>query len=340
MRMLAAVMPSAGTIEVADFAVPAPAADEALIKMETAAICGSDVHVLFEGFARPDAIGRPGYPGHEGVGEVIESRTARFPVGTQVLTVPPGWYGGCFAQYQVVHEKWLLPLPPGGDRQRLLMAQQLGTTIYALRKFWPGQAASAATVLGAGSAGLFFVQQLKRRGFEQIIVADLEPGRLAIARRLGATATVLGSADSVVEATMAATDGAGADLVIEAAGYDETRIQAVGCVRKHGKIGYFGYPERYGLSPFPFERAYRKAVTIDFTIDTALEPGLRSFAEAIIAVDRGDIDVTYSLTDVFPLTQIAIALQLAREHGAVKIRVDLTGSDGSGLAGSDPIRSR
>lgn len=328
MRMLAAVMPAPGVIEVAEFAVPAPAADEALIKMETAAICGSDVHVLFENFAQPNAIGRPGYPGHEGVGEVIESRTERFPIGTKVLTVPPGWYGGCFAQYQVVHEKWLLPLPPGGDRQRLLMAQQLGTTIYGLRKFWPGRAAIAATVLGAGSAGLFFLQQLKHRGFEKIIVADLETSRLDIARRLGATTTVLGSADSVVDATMAVTDGTGADLVIEAAGYDVTRIQAVECVQKYGKIGYFGYPERYGLSPFPFERAYRKAVTIDFIIDTALEPGLRSFAEAITAVDSGDIDVTYSLNEVFPLTGIATALQLARERGrgSVKIRVDLAGS--------------
>jgi len=326
MRMLAAVISAPSVIEVAEFAVPSPATDEALVKMETAAICGSDVHVLFENFARPDAIGRPGYPGHEGVGEVIESRTARFPVGTKVLTVPPGWYGGCFAQYQVVHEKWLLPLPPGGNRQQLLMAQQLGTTIYGLRKFWPGTAATAATVLGAGSAGLFFLQQLRHRGFEKIIVSDLEPARLDIARRLGATVTVLGAADAVVEATMAATDGTGADLVIEAAGYDVTRIQAVECARKHGKIGYFGYPERYGLSPFPFERAYRKAVTIDFIIDTALEPGLRSFAEAITAVDGGDIDVTYWLNEVVPLTEIATALQLARQRGSVKVRVDLTGS--------------
>lgn len=321
--MLAAVIPEPGRIEIDEFPIPAMDDGEALIKMETAAICGSDIHVVYEGWAREDAIGRPGYPGHEGIGTVVESRSPRFAAGDRVLTVPPGWYGGCFAQYQSVRDQWLLPLPEDGDRQRLLMSQQLGATIYGLRKFWQKPAGKVATVLGAGSAGLFFLQQLLQLGFERVVVSDLEPSRLAVAERLGATTTVLAPHDSVVEATLAASDGEGADLVVEAVGFDLTRELAIECARKWGNVGLFGYPEKHGLAPFPFERAYRKALTIDFIIDTVLEPGLKSVADALDAVHTGAIDVSYSLNERFALADIHDALEQARTRAAIKIRVDL-----------------
>ena len=59
-EMVAVVVREPGRMEVDLFPIPAPGADEALIAMETASICGSDVHVLFDGWAREDAIGRPG----------------------------------------------------------------------------------------------------------------------------------------------------------------------------------------------------------------------------------------------------------------------------------------
>ena len=63
-----------------------------------------------------------------------------------------------------------------------------------------------ATILGAGSAGLFFLQQLKRVGFKKIVICDLEPGRLKVAESLGATTTVLGPGESVVDATLFAVE--------------------------------------------------------------------------------------------------------------------------------------
>lgn len=323
--MVAVVIREPGRMEVDRFPIPSPGPDEALIAMETASICGSDVHVLFDNWAREDALGRPGYPGHEGIGTVLESRSARFPVGTRVLTVPPGWYGGCFGEYQVVHERWLLALPPGVDPQRLLMAQQLGATLLGIRHFWDGPGAPLGTIIGSGSAGLFFVQHLRRLGFGQIAIVDLEPRRLDVARSLGADVVVDAGEGSILEATMEASRGEGADLVIEAAGYDATRALAIECVRKWGRVGFFGYPENPGLVPFPFERAYRKAAQINHIIDTSLEEGLRSYNEALSAIADGTIDVGYCLREQFPLEATAEALQVARERSgaSVKLRIDL-----------------
>jgi L-iditol 2-dehydrogenase len=324
--MKAAQLLGLGQVVVDEFPIPRPREGEVLVRMRRASICGSDIHVVYDGFLPDELPAPPGYPGHEGVGEVVESRAPDFAPGDPVLTVPLPVNSGCFAQYQAVLATSLVKLPSGIDPDRLLMAQQLGTTIYAFRRFWPGEPGRVAAVLGAGSAGLFFVQQLRRLGFEKLVVSDLEAGRLEIARELGADVVVRAPGESVVEACLDLTGGEGADLVIEAAGYDTCRAQAVDAVRENGRLGFFGFPERRGDAPFPIDRAFRKAPTIEFNVGTQREPGLRSFREAVAAIAEGKIEVGYLLAPTLPIEDAPAGLALARERaaGAVKVNFDLT----------------
>jgi len=325
--MRAARLVAPGHLEVARVPIPEPGPRQALIRMRRASICGSDVHVVFDGFEPDQLPAAPGYPGHEGVGEVVDTRSDAFAAGDRVLTVPVPARAGCFAEFQVVDETSLVRLPPEGDVAKLLMAQQLGTTIYAFRRFWPvpGAEPGVATLIGAGSAGLFFLQQLLLAGWETVVVADREPGRLKIARELGATTCVRAPEQSVVEATMDLTGGEGADLVIEAAGYDACRAQAVEAVRYRGRVGLFGFPERKGESPFPVHLAFRKGASIEFSVGAQLEPGLRSFRDALDAISSGQVEVGYCLGPTFTIEGVREALALAREwgRGAVKISIEL-----------------
>lgn len=324
--MRAAYLAAPGRLEVEEFEVPQPEPGQALVRMDRASICGSDVHVVFHGFHHENALGRPGYPGHEGVGEVVESRSADVNAGQLVLTAPVVHVAACFAEYQVVQGTSLVPLPAGGEPARLLFAQQLGTTIYAVRRFWPdSEPGRVAAVLGAGSAGLFFLQQLLQLGFETVVVSDLEPHRLEVARELGAHAAVRAPEESIVDATMDLSDGQGADLVVEAAGYDVCRAQAVETVRRGGRIGCFGFPERRGDAPFPTDVAFRKSPTIEFSGGTQSEPGLRAFRDAVAAIHEGRIQVDYCLEPRLPLSRAPEALELARDRGsgAVKVGLDL-----------------
>jgi L-iditol 2-dehydrogenase len=328
MRMRAAALAAPGRMEVREFEVPAPGAGEVLVRMKMASICGSDLHAVFDGFHR-GRFGEPGYPGHEGVGEVVESGAPGFAPGQAVLTVPAPPAARCFAEYLLVDAAYLVPLPDGGDPGRLLLAQQLGTTIYAMRKFWPSPDGMAerrvATVVGAGSAGLFFVQQLRQVGFERIVVSDLDPERLAMARELGADVVVHAPRESVIDATMDVSGGVGADLAIEAAGYDDCRAECVEAVRSRGRVGCFGYPQRQGLAPFPVETAFRKAPTVEFFVGTQHEPGLRSFREAVAAIHDGRIEVGYCLRPRFPLERVADAFALAEARtGAIKVAIELS----------------
>ena len=317
--MRAASLVRSGVVEVRDFPIPEPGPDQVLVKMHYASICGSDVHVIFDGFHTPEYLGRPGYPGHEGIGIVAVSTHPDFPVGSPVLTVPFGQRGGCFAEYQVVDVSHTIALPAGSDLRRLLLAQQLGTTVFAMKKFLPPATLAAdlpasAAVIGSGSAGLFFLQQLRARGVE-VIVSDLNRDRLVVAERLGAAQTVLEPAESVIDVSRARTGGAGVDLVIEAAGYDVTRAAAVEAVRARGFVGFFGYPQLRGLAPFPVERSFRKELTMVWSNNTQAEPGLASFRAAIELVRTGAIEVDHCLQAMYDLEDAPAAMAAARAYG-------------------------
>jgi L-iditol 2-dehydrogenase len=329
--MRAAFMPEAGKIAVGEFPTPVARNDgDVVVKMELAAICGSDIHHIFDGFHNPAALGKPGYPGHEGIGTVAESRSPHFAPGDRVLTVPVGRNGGCFAEFQLIPDTYLIPVPDGADPFEVLMAQQYGTTLYAMRTFWPeeGRAKGTCAIIGAGSAGLFFVQLAKRMGFEQIIVSDLNVDRLTLANRLGADAVVHAPLESIVDTVAGLTGGAGADLVIEAAGYDQCRADAIAAVRVLGIVGYFGFPEHLGEARFPQYEAFRKVARIQWAGATQAEPGLLSFRDAVKDIHEGRIVVDYCLGEQHRLEDLPYALHLAREQGQrkVKLLVELAGA--------------
>ena len=327
--MRAAFLARPGVVEVGDFPVPVPDDNQILVKMHHVSICGSDVHVIFDGFHSPDYLGRPGYPGHEGVGIVEQSDFAEFPVGSAVLTVPNGQRGTCYAEYQAVNIGNVIALPEDIDLKRTMLAQQLGTTIFALKKFLTVADEAGerhpknAAVLGVGSAGLFFLQQLLARGIE-VIVSDLNEGRLAIAQKLGATRAVHEPIESVIDAATEATNGIGLDLVIEAAGFDRTRAAAVEAARIRGIVGFFGYPQVKGLAPFPVERSFRKSLTMEWISGTQAEEDLMSFRAAVDAIQDGSIEVDYCLEAQYDLEDAPAAFAAARDQGLGKAKVGIT----------------
>jgi len=311
-----------GRVEVDRVPVPSPQAGEVLLRTLGASICGSDVHTVFnrdhEEFSHP-----PGFPGHESVGEVLESRSPRHAAGDLVLATPVPSTSRAFADRQAVADAFLVPLPADADVETAMMAQQLGTVVFALKRFWPGPAGETAAVIGAGSAGLHFTQLLRRAGFGHIVVADRHAHRLDAARALGADVTVLAPAESVVEAVMDLTAGRGADLVVEAAGRDATRVLALRAVADAGRVGYFGLPERGGDMTFPYGEVFRRRPTIEVSAGAQLEPGLASFREAVERIASGELDVSRLVTHRLGIERLPEALALAREgDAAIKVAID------------------
>jgi len=174
-----------GRVVCEDAPVPSVADGEILVRTAYASICGSDLHVVF--LNAPPQPGPAGYPGHESAGEVVESRCPGFEPGDYVLTVPHAAAGRCLAEFQSLPGSACIRLPAAARLSHLLMAQQLGTVVYALRGNPLDLIGKDAVVIGQGSAGAFFTFLLKRAGAARVLVSDKSPARLAYARQLGRT---------------------------------------------------------------------------------------------------------------------------------------------------------
>ena len=187
--MKAAQLVGPGRIEPVEAPMPVPKDGEVLVQSHRASICGSDIHIVYDGFYLGEFPAPPGFPGHEGVGQVVTSLDGSLKEGTWVLAVPSPPVARTYADFHVVVGSSLIALPDGGDPDRLLNAQQLGTVVYAFRRHWPSTMSAegkTVAICGAGSAGLFFVQLARRAGFEKVIIADRSDLRLGIAKEFGA----------------------------------------------------------------------------------------------------------------------------------------------------------
>ena len=186
--MKAARWVAVGRVVCEEAPLPSAADGEILLRTAYASICGSDLHSVF--LETPPQPVVAGYPGHESVAEVVESRCPGFEPGDYVLTVPHFADGRCMAEYQALPGSACIRLPDTAPLSHLLMAQQLGTVAYALRRHPLDLIGKDAAVIGQGSAGAFFTFLLKRAGAGRVLVSDKSPARLAYSRRLGADIAV------------------------------------------------------------------------------------------------------------------------------------------------------
>jgi L-iditol 2-dehydrogenase len=304
---------------------PSPADGEILVRTAYTSICGSDLHSVYGG-PPPPAV-PAGWPGHESVGEVVESRCPGFEPGDRVLTVPHFVDGRCMAEYQTLPGSFCIRLAGKAPLSHLLMAQQLGTVIYALRRHPLDLIGQDVAVIGQGSAGAFFTFLLKRAGARSVLVSDKSPARLAYSRHLGADLTVL--ADGVGEeafrsAVLEATGGRGAGLVVEAVGSRETFPLSVELAADSATVLWFGLPEGTGAYPFSFPEFFVRRLTAYAISGTQGEPGLESFRYAAQLIADGAIDVAPLLSHMLPIDQVEEAFHMAhdRTDGALKVSIE------------------
>jgi L-iditol 2-dehydrogenase len=302
---------------------------EVLVRSHFGSICGSDLHGVQYGVEVLPFPCPAGYPGHEGIGEVVESRADGLAPGDIVLTVPFAHLGRTIAEYQrcagtnaikVNRPDAAAPLPP---LEQVLMAQQLGTVIYALRRYPTDVAGKTVVIVGQGSAGLFFTYLLRRAGAARVIVADLSPARLKVSERFGADVRLDANVEDVTAAVADLTNGKGADYVVEAVGRRETLAQSIELAAMDTKLLWFGLPDTSDQVPVPFNRFFRKRLTAQTVYGAQGEPGLVSFRVALDLIMRGEIDVAPLLSHVLPIEDVERAFELAhsRDEGAVKVSV-------------------
>ena len=261
-----------------------------------------------------------GYPGHEGLGEVIDGGGTDFAPGDLVLTAPNIWSSRTFAGYQLIDPNFLLKLPRDVPEEHLLMAQQLGTVVFGCRRL-PSLIGQTVVVVGQGSVGLFHDFMLRRLGAHRIIGIEPVPERLAAGRAIGLDEAIDVSGRRATEAVLDLTGGEGADLVIEAVGSVDTLNQTLQLARPLGRVAVFGLPPTMERVPFDWDTFFRKRLDMHTVFGAQDEPGLPAFQIAVDFISRGDIDMAPFVTHTFPIDHVQEAFDLAhsKEDGALKV---------------------
>lgn len=292
---------------------------EIIFQPEYTCLCGSDLPYFdsdFEGEAAtyPRQIG---HSLHEMVGTVVATSGTKFRPGDRVLAVPVNQVG-LFERF-CLSEARAIPLDERVPPEQALIAQPLGTVIFALKKV-PSPLDMDVAVVGQGPIGQLFNLALRNLGAREIIGIDPIESRLKLSTQLGATATVCSSRENPVEAVRRITGGAMPDLVIEAVGHrDQALDLCIDLSRRFGKLLYFGVPPQR-LHDVRWNDLFRKNLTIYTSVDPDFS---RDFPLAMRWIGEGRVDVSKIITHRYPLSEIQTAFETFRDRkeGALKVLV-------------------
>jgi threonine dehydrogenase-like Zn-dependent dehydrogenase len=216
----ALVFTAPGRLELLDVPEPVVARGDVLVHVRAAGICGSELHgVRHPGFRKPPLIMGHEFAGISADGEAVVinpilscgdceqcRRGARHICpDRQIIGVHRA---GGFAERVAVPRSAVRPLPPGLSWETAAVAEPAANAVHAWARAG-GAAGARAAVIGCGAIGLLCLVAGLAGGAASVDVRDLSPGRLAVARELGAAATDLsGEYDVVIDAVGAAATGA------------------------------------------------------------------------------------------------------------------------------------
>ena len=321
------------------------AAGDAIVRILKTTICGTDLHIL-KGDVASCAPGR--ILGHEGVGvvETVGAGVTAFLPGDHVLIscisscgkceycrrgmyshcATGGWIlgntiDGTQAEYvRIPHaDTSLYPIPPGADEEALVMLSDILPTGFECGvlngKVAPG---STVAIVGAGPIGLATLLTARFYSPSQLILIDLDDGRLEVARRFGATHTINSADGMAAKAVLALTGGRGVDVSIEAVGIPATFVLCQDIVAPGGtiaNIGVHGHPAELHL-----ERLWSQNIAITTRlVDTVSTPML------LKTVQSRKVDPKLLITHRFRLDQILEAYDTfgrAAETHALKVIIE------------------
>jgi Zn-dependent alcohol dehydrogenase len=142
----------------------------------------------------------------------------------------------CFAERVVVSETSVLPLPDSVPLDiAAISACAVITGVGAVLNAVHGATGQPLAIFGTGGVGLAAVMGAALIGAHPVIAIDIDPAKLQVAQRVGATHLVDAGAGDVVDQVLGLSDG-GVPWMIEAVGRPETMRQAVECLRPAGTL--------------------------------------------------------------------------------------------------------
>ena len=349
-KMKAAVLYGFNDVRLVERKVPSPGPEEALIKIEACGVCAGDIKMITRGMLKQPPFGEF-IIGHEYAGTVaaVGETIDEFKIGDRVAVEVHKGCGRCrncllgkytvclnygnvakghrangfttnggFAEYAVNHVNTLYKLTDKISFNEATTVTISGTALHGIDEaggFMPGD---TIAVLGPGSIGLMCVQCCKALGAGKVILTGTRDDRLQLGKKLGADYVVNIRDENPIEKVQDLTGGLGPDLVLLAAGVENSLQQAIEMTHRGGDIVVLSH--------------FNDPVTIDIglavqkgnNIYTVRGEGRMSVHQALALMTQGKVNGEALITHTFPLDEIneAIDTFVERRDGALKVVVN------------------
>ena len=346
--MLAAVYYGPRDLRLEERPVPSVGPNEALLRVISAGICGTDLRI-FHGEHGRCAASTVRIPGHEVVGDLAEVGRDVEGVGVgQRVFVAPNFgcnhcrqcitgnnnrcanleavgvtMDGAFAEYMripaaAIQQGNLIPLAAARDPGAAALIEPFacvlrGQDVLNIRP------TDVVLVVGAGPIGVMHVMLARLRGALRIIASELVPERLALAAEAGADRVVNPETENLAEVVAQESGGEGADVIIVAAPAPRAQEEALHLAATGGRISYFGgLPKGRSIIQSDSNLVHYKELCVTGTSASSTDDCRRAAA----IVDSGRIDLAPLVTSRFSLRQVLAAFAAAEDRVSLKVVVE------------------
>ena len=352
--MRAALFIEPGRIVLDDKIIPDVGPGDALIRITTTTICGTDVHILKGEYP----VERGLTVGHEPVGviEKLGRSVEGYTEGQRVIAgaiCPSGYSNACLdglcaqdgqsaahglkplggwrfgntidgaqAEYLLVPDAManLAPVPDGLSDEEVLMCPDIMSTGFAGAESGNIKIGDTVAVFAQGPIGLCATAGARLRGATTIIAVESVPERIEMAKRVGADIVIDFSKQDPVAEILRLTRGRGVDVAIEALGLQSTFQQCLEILKPGGTLSSLGvYSEDLKIPLSAFHAGLG-----DNKIVTSLCPGGKERMRRLMnAIESGRVDLKPMITHRYSLDRIeeAYLLFANQQDGVLKIAI-------------------
>jgi threonine 3-dehydrogenase len=333
MRALRKSGPAPGA-DLVEIPVPEPGPGEILIRIDAASVCGTDLHIYnWDAWAAGRIRHTPMTFGHEAAGVVVATGPEVHHITAGAFVSPEGHLfcgfcrlcrsgrshicenlrivgvdlDGIFAEYAVIPERnaWEVDrrIPPDVAS----IHDPFGNAVHTI--FVADGAAEVATavvvVLGCGPIGLFAVGIARAIGARLVLAVEPNEFRRSLAKQMGADQVIDPSAEDPVGAVKGATEGHGAEVVLEMSGVPAVIDQGTRMLAKGGRMSLLGLPPDRVSLDLTDQVIFKEARIFGVTGREIF----RTWQQTTVLLATGMVDVSPVITHRFPLERFEEAFQ-------------------------------
>lgn len=312
--MKAVVLTETNKLVVEERPMPTREADEVILRVRAAGICGSDVPRVFAG----KVYHFPLVLGHEFAGEVVDAEDPAL-IGTHAAVFPLlpcrkcamcaeeeyplcadyDYYGsrrdGAMEEYLAVKIWNLIPAPEGLSFEEAAMCEPAAVARHAVMRA-NLKGGERVLVFGAGPIGLMLGQWAMSMGAASVAYADIDERKLAFAEQMGFTRQA---------------EGVRYDVVIEGAGAPSALQGAIAAAEPFGRLVLMGNAARDMDIPQPvYQQILRKQLTLSGTWNSSYNSRINDWKAALEAMASGALNAKALITHTYPLEETRAAFDL------------------------------